>query len=255
MPALLKLTFEVREPARVLGHGGEALYGLVLRILASGNRLYAHRIHQSKEPPPFSVSNIRGQKHRDHEYIVLEAGRPYSFVIGFIEDQVGALFLRSLQRSENWPLGGVPLAFQEVQVIRQADYLILAQQEPGNRRILRFHFLTPTSFRHENWNMPVPLPQWVFGSLWHRWHRYAPLSLGDPPDFSLLRIRRYQLETRAVHFYRYLVVGAVGEIEYEIPEVLLGHREPILALTAFAPYAGVGYQTARGLGRVKTRMF
>ncbi len=253
MPLQITLELEVAEPVALLGRGGEALYGLVLSILSRRDRIRAHQVHQDPAPPPFALSDVLGTVERQGRQILLQPNQPYRFVLSLLDDELAPLFLETLLAGprDPWRLGQAPIQRIQPADLRLKTYAELQTPAHPSVQRLRFRFLTPTSFRFHDLNWVFPDPDRVFRSLWTRWHRYAPVALGDPPEFSRIRVERYHLETRAVHFYRYLVVGFVGEVHYRIPEDL--QANPVLQiLTAFAPFAGVGYQTARGLGRVRT---
>lgn len=114
-------------------------------------------------------------------------------------------------------------------------------------------FRTPTSFRSQGVQIVFPLPDLVFGSLLRRWNLWAPVAYPEDlaAEFAAIRVSRYRLETRLAAMRGFKVVGCVGWAAYELPP---GWPEELAhvagALLRFAPYAGVGYGTPKGLGEV-----
>jgi CRISPR/Cas system endoribonuclease Cas6 (RAMP superfamily) len=67
-------------------------------------------------------------------------------------------------------------------------------------------------------------------------------------------VSRYRLRTELVTFgsgRRGRVGGFVGQCRFAILDAAPRWRRYVSLLAAFAPFAGVGYRTAMGLGQVK----
>jgi CRISPR-associated endoribonuclease Cas6 len=107
--------------------------------------------------------------------------------------------------------------------------------------------------RQAHVNIPLPLPELVFGSLITRWNAFAPLTLPDEVRRyaqECLAISRYRLQTRAMRFGEVISVGFVGHCQYT---ALV--RDPywlraVSLLAAYAFYSGVGQRTTVGMGQV-----
>jgi CRISPR-associated endoribonuclease Cas6 len=104
-------------------------------------------------------------------------------------------------------------------------------------------------------NVPVPLPQWVFGGLLDRWNAFAPVPLPEAVrEFAALRmaLSRYELRTVAVPFKPGMVkFGAVGYGVYTAPHPDEALLSALNLLSEFAFYAGVGAQTTMGFGQCR----
>jgi len=131
----------------------------------------------------------------------------------------------------------------------------LAAHSP-NRVGLRL--VSPTLFRSENKNVPLPLPGLVFGSLLDRWNAFAPVQL--QPEVrrfaqECLAISRYRLETVAVTFgddgARGRLAGCLGSIHYAVLVRDRYWNGLIQLLAAFGFYAGLGLRTSMGLGQAR----
>lgn len=140
---------------------------------------------------------------------------------------------------------------------------------------LTLHFATPTSFHSQGNNIPLPLPELVFGSLMDRWDDFAPLPVPDlMSEFvdQLVVISKYRTETRLVRFKSSgSEVGFVGTVTYLVLDRnhSLHKQNPALAhslldaypmllraihmLSSFAFYSGVGIRTSMGMGMCRLR--
>ena len=102
--------------------------------------------------------------------------------------------------------------------------------------------------------MPLPLPEFVFGSLLERWNLYAPLSLP-------IETRRFAAECLAIAACRIdarglLLAGGrptafTGTVRYAVLR-----RDPywlgaLATLAAFAPWCGIGIKTSMGMGQIR----
>jgi CRISPR-associated endoribonuclease Cas6 len=238
---------------------GRALHAILLRTLQQQDAALAQAIHDSSGPKPFTVSDLfehEGQLTLRFTALTPSVARALAQAAatgGLRPDAVlnlDGLKLRltgAATRREQHPWAG------------QTSYGSLAlpwlyqQAEPEIR--LAFEFASPVTFKSNDMNVPVPLPQWVFGGLLDRWNAFAPVPLPEAVrEFAALRmaLSRYELRTVAVPFKPGAVkFGAVGYGVYTAPhpdETLLS---ALNLLSEFAFYAGVGAQTTMGFGQCR----
>lgn len=119
-------------------------------------------------------------------------------------------------------------------------------------RATGFHFLTPTGFRSEGRNVPLPLPGHIFGSLLDRWERFAPFAIH--PDTrryaeECLLVSRYQLQTVTVQGEG-REVGFTGYASFWSTRSDQFWLRNLHTLAAFAELAGIGQKAAMGMGHV-----
>jgi CRISPR-associated endoribonuclease Cas6 len=117
---------------------------------------------------------------------------------------------------------------------------------------LTIAFLSPTSFRVSESNMPLPHPHLVFSSLLRKWKAWELPDLGvEAGAFAGIRLGRFTLESKvfkgikgALHF------GFVGKAQFDgsnlaDPSTL----KAFTSLSALAFYSGIGIKTAQGMGQ------
>lgn len=128
----------------------------------------------------------------------------------------------------------------------------LAGEQPRQLGLL---LASPTSFRSAGKQVPLPLPELLFGSLVDRWNAFAPLAF--PAEVrryaqECLAVARYSLRTRPVASKEGGVrVGALGQIRYVTLNYDRYWMGVLAALADFACYSGVGGGTAMGLGQAR----
>ncbi|ODT03828.1 MAG: hypothetical protein ABS52_07830 [Gemmatimonadetes bacterium SCN 70-22] len=127
-----------------------------------------------------------------------------------------------------------------------------AAVKPDVRTTVRF--LTPTTFRHQGENVPLPLPSLLFARLRRAWNAIGVAEI-DP----LLGIRiadqctitGYSLHTLQVPLAPRSIQSAfIGECEYEIARTDEEARRAAQLLLDFGFFAGIGYKTSMGLGAI-----
>jgi CRISPR-associated endoribonuclease Cas6 len=133
-----------------------------------------------------------------------------------------------------------------------APYL-LARTRPAPQA--EIEFAAPTAFRSAGRTLPLPLPELVYGGLAMRWNHFAPVSISE-------EVRRYAEECLAISRYRLktvalkakgasLQIGFVGHCRYTALNRDRYWLGLVQLLTDYIFFAGVGYQTAAGLGQAR----
>ncbi len=129
---------------------------------------------------------------------------------------------------------------------------LLVQKSPN--RYVELEFASPTTFRSGGRNVPVPMPDLVFGSLMDKWNALSPVAVS--PDArryaaECMAVASYELHSRVWPFKDALIVGGVGRCRYVMTTQDRYWMSVIQLLTDWALFAGVGAQTASGLGQAR----
>jgi len=139
-----------------------------------------------------------------------------------------------------------------------ADFLV----QPSWLRF-EFTFLTLTAFRMKGGNGRsfvnlFPDPNTLFRGLADRWQALdgpeLPATLADFLTQGGCVVSGYNLHTKTIRLKERTQVGFLGTTTFECLDSDTAHVAALNQLTRFAFFAGVGYQTARGMGAVTTRM-
>jgi len=262
----LVLALEAARPEVLPRHLGRASHVLFLRLIDQTDAPLAAALHDGEGPRPFTCSNLVGGR-AEGATLHLAPDLPLWLRFTGLIESVSA-HLRRLAEAppEEVELDGVTLRVRGAtgdggqhpwagaDGYRQILARARAVPERPDRRIT-LEFASPTTFRSQGVNLPVPLPGHVFGSLLDRWQALAPVALSED-------VRRYAAEMVGLAHYRLQTrmlptkaggrqVGCVGEATYAALNADRYWLSALRALAEYAFYAGVGAMTTQGLGQAR----
>ena len=246
---------------------GRAHYAAILQRLHAVTPSLVTAIHDNDGPKPLTCSDIlNGRSNR--EGTRLEPGAPYYLRVTGLTERVSRALLEALVEK---PPSAIELLHRPLRVTgataSESDHgwagatnyeaLVARQMLPRGSipKQVTLQFASPTAFKQAGRQMPMPLPDLVFGSLVERWNRFSPLALS--PEIrrfgaEMLALTRYRLQSRPVTQKNgALRIGGVGTATYR---ALGGDRywlATMQMLAEFARYSGVGVQTATGMGQAR----
>jgi CRISPR-associated endoribonuclease Cas6 len=270
---LLSLVCHVRpeRPATLPPHLGRAAHAALLRILHEADPALAAHLHDEDGPKPFTCTSLIGPRGRAGE---VEPRERYWLRFTALNDAVAhALSAWTRSPAPRLELDGILFAVEEIATAPSQHpwaaestyeevgkrWLIPRPAGDGTEAALPWRiglqFTTPTAFRSGGKQIPVPLPDLVFGSLVERWNAYAPITLAEEArryGAECVAISRYALRSRAVGYKESAVkVGATGECWYSALNRDRYWLAVLNLLADFAFWSGVGTQTAIGMGQVR----
>lgn len=270
---LLSLVCHVRpeRPATLPPHLGRAAHAALLRLLHEADPSLAAQLHDEDGPKPFTCTSLVGPRGRAGE--VEPRGRYWLRFTALNDAVAHALDAWARGGSQQVELDGVAFAVEEIARTpaqhpwaAESTYEELAARwliprPPGGEAEqavpwrIGLQFTTPTAFRSGGKQIPVPLPDLVFGSLVERWNAYAPITLAEEArryGAECVAISRYVLRSRAVGYKESAIkVGATGECWYSALNRDHYWLAVLNLLADFAFWSGVGAQTAIGMGQVR----
>ncbi|THF70971.1 CRISPR system precrRNA processing endoribonuclease RAMP protein Cas6 [Deinococcus sp. Arct2-2] len=251
MPALLEVTLHTPH-ARPTGLLGVPLHGLIFSALEAVSPALSAQIHAA-QVKPFRIAQSWWEEG--------EGLHRVTFQLGVLDDSLIDPMLAALAEGTEHgdPEATLRGVVVDLQVLAQESYEALysrhAQSVTGRQLSLRF--LTPTTFRVTDLELPFPTPKTVFAGLQVRWEHFCDLHFG--PDLNdwvsrAVRVQDFRLRSRTVYFKGMrgnAMSACVGDVDYSITRP--GDAEPtfVRLLADYANYAGVGYKTTFGLGHVE----
>jgi CRISPR-associated endoribonuclease Cas6 len=272
------ISLQPTESVSIPPNQGRAAHAWFLDQVRRADPDLADALHGGQTQRPFTVSNLLEIGWPRKDKITLSPGKTYTLRITGFSPQLSALLRERLipELPPTIALADVPLRVTgnttdgstELAEVSDAHpwagtdtFEALVQRHTLRARIPRrvgLHFASPTLFRSANMNVPLPLPDLVFGGLLDKWNAFAPIQLHPQVRRfaeERLAVSRYRLETRHVAFgqdgRRGAVAGCVGDCFYAIQVDDRYWMGLIHLLTAFAFYAGVGRRTTMGLGQCR----
>lgn len=263
----LVLALEPQSEAFVPSHLGQGAHAIFLELVRQQDPGLAERLHREEGVKPFTVSSLLGMPPPRSSRCALQPGRRYFLRLTTFETSLSQLLLEKVLPSlpEKVFLEGAVLQLKEVFLSSQDHFLTgmtshqklaedyLTGREPPSPRVM-LEFSSPTTFRTQGKNLPLPLPGLVFGSLMERWNAFALVALH--PDLrryaeECLALASYDLNTRLVEVGGGRQVGFLGRASYIALNKDTYWLKQVNLLADFAFYAGVGAKTTMGLGQVR----
>ncbi|MGQ9666035.1 MAG: CRISPR system precrRNA processing endoribonuclease RAMP protein Cas6 [Anaerolineae bacterium] len=266
---LTSLVLELESPAEELMplNLGRASHALFLRLVRERDAGLAGELHDAQGPKPFTCSNLVGGRRRGPHLAVSPDSPLWLRFTGLTKPVSYVLQDIAAHPPAEIELDGRPLRLRRAALdpdlhpwAGQDDYpamlqrFLLSAGKPPERRIT-IHFASPTAFHSGGRNVPLPLPHLIFGSLLERWQAFADMPISAELRRyaeEMVALARYDLRTRILPFKEGAYqVGFVGQATFLAMNQDRYWVGALHLLAAFAFYAGVGYQTAVGMGQAR----
>lgn len=262
----LVLTLTTPTPITLPRYLGRATHAALLGLITQRDEALATAMHDAPGPRPFTCSEIIGGQANDSYQVILPERPVWIRFTGLTEAVSQQLLAMAEQPPATVEFLGKRLAVIGATVDPSAhpwagaeryDALcerILHRRGPTPRHISFYH-ASPTTFRHQGTNLPMPLPYLVVGSLLSRWQAFAPVAVS--PDTlryaeEMVVLSRYRLRTRLVRLEgRGPQVGFVGQSHLTLRNADRYWGNVLALLAAFSFYAGLGAHTTMGMGQTR----
>jgi len=247
---------------------GRASHAAFLQLTATLDPELAARLHTPNERRPFTCSNLMGGK-RAGRSLELTPADALSLRFTGLNAEVSALLTElAAQPPPELEIDRAVFAVRGATVdpagdpwAAQTSYEALASRrllaDGSTPHFAELEFVSPTAFRTGGHTLPVPLPRLVYGSLVDVWNQFAPVAVPEEMRRyaeECLAMSRYRLATHAVPGKgRPIQIGCSGTCRYVATNRDRYWLGMLQLLTDFAFFAGVGYQTAAGMGQVRRR--
>lgn len=244
---------------------GRAVQTAFLSIIRRADPPTADWLHQENEIHPYTVSSLIGLKDKEG----LSAEKIYRIRFTALTSSLTEMLHDQINKSSPLINGGfimldyLPFTILSAQIsdqqirIETQNYTDLLSngtakaENPG----AAFKLLSPTLFRSEEKNQPIPLPHLSFRSFLEKWNTFSPMKIPQAFEryaretiistgFSL-RSERVQIKD---HFNR---VGAVGTIRYRSLNTDPYWVSLMHTLADYSYFCGAGIGTSFGLGQIQ----
>ncbi len=237
-------------------------------------------LHTSSRLRPYTVSGLMRppwQMVRERE--TLSPDEPVMLRLTTLTPELSACWLNQILPALSQPLRlkGLTLACvdwtcapAEYPWAGMASFSTLAQQakEAHSRRVA-LEFATPTAFRSQGHDIPLPIPARLLRSWWQRWNAFAPPALQIDrlwPQFAEACVQVGRLSALRTLQWQFAAgrrggaTGFVGDVSLVLvsekqsdtwASLWPGSRQILQTLGAFALYCGSGHHTTVGMGQTR----
>lgn len=277
----LMLSIIPLQAAPILGSLGRPAQAWFLQQITRSNPAKAQEMHDAPGPRPYTVSTLLDDRGRPLQAgSWLQAGKPVWLRWTIFEPQLGDLLQeRILPRlpaslvlyKMKFRLDGFTFDPAQHPWAGRTTYLYLAQEAklPPNSQQTRMEFISPTAFRSEGADIPLPIPGHIFRSWWQKWNAFAPSPLQIHnfwPEFANACIMISELGGLNTERWSFaegthgVATGFTGLAGFHLlPKKQCGEFAPywdgadrvLQYLSHFAFYCGTGHHTTIGMGQTR----
>lgn len=264
MPYAIMLTAYADNNQSLYSINGAQLQASFLNLVRQIDPELSHALHDGENLRPYSLSLFQPK-------LGVESHKPIKKVvvrIACLEDKIYPVLLKiALSSKQNSYLQFNGVNFQISHLATTDDLqstwvgftsyqdLLAKAEKLQKQNFISLDFASPTVFRQGEKDMPVPMPDYVFGGLARRWNATANIPELVPKDIldaftESITVNHFHGETITVDIGdRLKKTGFVGEFTYRIINPKVAFWCHLLAEIAF--FSGLGAKTSRGLGCVR----
>ncbi len=245
---------------------GRIMHGVLFRQLQQYSPELAEYIHDKMETKPFTVSSLMGKQPIRHirRGMLIVQDDIFAWRVTSMHDAVLQAMCQ-LMPGMKLQVNKIPMAIEQVFINGQEhdrsgvlddEQLVGACLAEESISTLTLDFVSPTTFRVEKADYPLPLPHLVFKSLGSKWQ-----DLGMPSDIDLsvledilprVGIQEWQGRSKSVYLTEKRGVNTFqGTFTYNLETLDLEERQLLLLLAQFGVFAGCGRMSSQGLGQLK----
>lgn len=141
------------------------------------------------------------------------------------------------------------------EILAEEDFISSVKKlSPANE--ITFEFLTPVSFRIDNFDAPYPRADLIFASLADKWTQVQMPAAVDKKFIKELaaQIRLTEWQGRSKKFYLAQdrgTLGFWGNFKFSLKDLEFDAQKVFMLLAKFGEYAGVGRLCAQGFGQTR----
>lgn len=248
---------------------GRVMHGVFFKTVGDISPALAEFVHDELSIKPFSASELIKLK-------------KYKCTMGRFQVQSGDLFkwrLATVNEDILSVIAHIPLGYvfqvnkipmvlekividgaQEFGTGAMSDEELLAACFSAERfSSIRVKFVSPTTFRVNQNDYPIPIPKLFFASLADKWDKAGmPVNI-DKEYIKELSEKVYLSDWQGKTSRTYLAGdrGArtfKGEFVYELSELSMEERQIMLLLAQFGCFVGCGRMTGQGLGQMEVKV-
>ena len=249
---------------------GRLMHAAFFKILNNYSPTLGTFVHSKKNLKPFTVSFLESAQN----FADVEERRPisrgekfYWRVTGLNEDILQAAL--SVSVGEKIQTGALSLRVEKIicnsnvradsGVISLEDFIFGVKHSLPAKEIC-FDFMSPVSFRIDEFDAPYPRPELIFASLADKWTQSEMPAAVDKKIIrelaTQIRLTQWRGESRKFYFGRDRgTLAFFGRFLYNVEVMDKDLSKVFMLLAKFGEFAGVGRLTGQGFGQTRVSWF
>ena len=241
---------------------GRMMHAAFFGILNSISPELGRLVHEKMNLKPFTVSFLNPEKNLPNsaEQWQVRRGDKFSWRVTGLNEEILQTIL-SVNVGCQIQVGNLFLTVKKIsaeKIISVSDFIAeIKNTEPFKK--IEFKFLTPVSFRIDNFDAPYPRAELIFSSLADKWTQAQMPATADKKTLRELakEIRLTEWEGRSKKFFFAKDRGTLafwGKFLYDLENFSDDVRKVFLLMASFGEFSGVGRLTGQGFGQTQIKI-
>lgn len=255
------LTYELRaeNSARLPFINGRFMHAAFFKILNENSPELGNLIHTEMNLKPFTVSFLdpAGKIPNIGERWLVQSGDKFFWRVTGLNAEI-LQAASSVAIGYELQAGALTLRVENVSVdsgVAVSDFIAGVKNLPDVAEIC-FKFVSPVSFRIDDFDAPYPRAELIFASLADKWTQAAMPAAVDKKVIRELAAQIHLTHWSGQSKKFYLapnrgVLGFWGKFSYDIGALSRDVQKVFLLLAKFGEFAGVGRLTGQGFGQTR----
>lgn len=219
----------------------------------------AEYIHDEMNIKPFTVSELqfdKCQNSRNTQELFISTGSRKMWRVTAFSDTILKI-LAELPIGYVFKVGRMQFKLVDARTVvtNEADFIANCLKA-GDIGTISFDFLSPVTFRFFKDDYPMPLPEYIWGSLADKW---LQMNMEMPVEKVVIKEIatkvipiRWSGRSEMVCFDKTRRVNSfIGSFEFSLRNLTQEEKLLVFILAQFSCFSGVGRLTAQGLGQTK----
>ena len=249
---------------------GRLMHAAFFKILNDYSPMLGSFVHNEQNLKPFTVSFLESAQDfadGDERRLIRRGEKFFWRVTGLNEDILQAAL--NVAVGEKIQAGALSLRVEKIicnnnaradsGIISVEDFIFAVKHAPPVKEI-RFDFVSPVSFRIDDFDAPYPRPELIFASLADKWSQSEMPAAVDKKFIrelaAQIHLTQWSGESRKFYFGRDRgTLAFFGRFLYNVEDTDKDLNKVFTLLAKFGEFSGVGRLTGQGFGQTRVSCF
>lgn len=225
----------------------KCIHGFLFKVLQEYDSGLATIYHDKSANQSFTISTIFDGE--DKRKKIFKGNSLLKFHISLYDEETNSAFLRFIRKNNKIQFNSKELLIEKV-CCENIDFEFLERNKISKATI---KFITPTTFRVNPSNFPLPEPRKIFKSLNRNYKDIFNEELLNSENLDevnkYVAVEGLDINTEIAEYKKYKFLGFTGMVILKIKFPNEDIQNKLEKLMALIPYVGIGYKTGMGMGK------
>lgn len=240
---------------------GRFMHAAFFKILNEFSPAFGNFIHNELNLKPFTVSFLKPAENlpsSESRWLVRRGDKFFLRITGLNAEILQVV--SSVPVGCKIQAGSLKLSVENISgenCLAVEELVARIKNSPPVKEIA-FDFVSPVTFRIDNFDAPYPRAELIFASLADKWTQAAMPAAVDKKSIrdlaTQIRLTEWQGQSRKFYFaHDRGTLAFSGEFFFNLEALSADIRKVFMLLARFGEFAGVGRLTGQGFGQVRTK--